>query len=814
LAANDVSAMDLHYKQSVDYTYFCHSNKNYSWIDHIFCTNKGVENYISCKIIPEDVNNVSDHLPVQGKFFMSLNKCEKIKHAYGKEHFIPAKWSNVKQTNRYNELVCKAFEAIHCIDIHDVMKCDNDTRQNIVNSRFDMINDALQRAARDAGCIPNKILRPKTFWCPELSAIRDSKRFWWSIWIACGRPRDGVVFNVWKDLKKKFRKICRKNTNALMSRDISLINDAFKNRKMCVFWNKLKQLQRTRYESNINPNTFANFYHKIMTDEGVRTPSQQDIENFVSEKATALANTTFECEINSQNVEKTIRALKRGVAAGSDGVSVENLFYGLCPSLCSVLGNIYSIILSTATVPDAFKVGILVPILKKPTLDTNLPENYRPVSLSSVHSKIIEYLMKPDNIISDSQFGFQSGRGTSFVTCLLNDTILYFNENQSCVYVAALDAEKCFDSIWHSGLFYKLWGRIPNPHWLFLLHWYQSSFLKVKWNNEYSSKFLISKGMRQGSIMSPYLFNIFIDDLLCSLKNVPSGIRIDEFHTNHAAYADDINLISSTPKGLQSLIDVCSTYAKEWKFKFGLKKSKCICFGKNIMKKQPTWHLDGGTICLSEDIDVLGVSFDNKMKFQKHVSNRNQSCRKSIYRLTSLGMSYPGLNSKVKSYLWKAVGSPTLLYGMESVFISKSNIKDIMTCEGNTIKRVMGLGKRSHHSKLCAALSIKQANQVIAEQTANFFYRIFQVDTPLMSLQSVLLSKYLKSRTVVKGTILDRLIKTGYKPLKLAFEKQEMVIKPMENGLIDSLKYLLFHENYSKPWSSEHMLVTLLTKAF
>jgi hypothetical protein len=552
-----------------------------------------------------------------------------------------------------------------------------------------------------------------------------------------------------------------------------------------------------------------------MTDDGSRTQPQNDIETFVNAKESELGNNTFTCEITPELVKKSILALKRGVSPGLDGISVEHLVHAVCPSLCAILSNLYSIILSTCTVPDTFKIGLLVPILKKATSDPNLPESYRPVSISSIHSKLIEIFLTPDSKISDTQFGFQRGRGTSFVTCMLNDSIQYFNANGSAIYAAALDAEKCFDSIWHLGLFYKLWDKIPPSHWLFLLKWYRSSCLTVKWRNEYSFPFPVTKGMRQGSILSPYLFNLFIDNLLLKLKNVNTGIRIGDFHLNHAVYADDVNLMSTNAKGLQTLINICTSYASEWKFKFGFKKSKCIMFGKCITKNYPKWFVEGKAIDLSEEIDVLGVTFDSKSKFEKHVLNRTQSCRKNIFRLTSVGMSYPGLSTNVKTYLWKSMGSPVLLYGMEAISLTNMCIKSLETCEGTIVKKLMGLNKRSHHSALFNALGIKQSNKIISERSAGLFYRIFQVDTPLLTLQSILLAKYLNNNLVVKGTLIDRLVRSGLDPTIIAFEKPKDKTKPeTEDGLVDSLKFLLFHENYAKPWSCEHLLTSLLTKAF
>ena len=494
---------------------------------------------------------------------------------------------------------------------------------------------------------------------------------------------------------------------------------------------------------------------------------------------------------------------------------MEHLYFGISPQLCSLLANLYSIILSHSIVPEIFKTGILIPILKKATLDTNSPESYRPVTLSTVHSKIIELLIIPEHAICETQFGFQKGRGTTFVTTILNDCIRHHNSKGSPVYFCGLDAEKCFDNIWHSGLLFKLWNIIKQEHWLLLYRWYNSSCAQVRWNGLYSQSFPITKGMKQGSILSPYLFNIFINDLLNELKHINTGVRISNFHANSLAYADDINIFSTTTSGLQNLIDTCVNYADRWRFKFSVKKTKCVRFGKSLLGSTTTWKLGQDIINISDSVDVLGVNFDSKMTYKTHVQNRIQACRKSIYKLGSVGMSYPGLHADVKSYLWKTIGSPTLVYGMDSISLPASCNADIKTCEGNIIKRVMGINKRSHHSSMFAALKVKPSCDIIRENTIGLYFRVFQVDTPLLHLQAALMSEYILQNKTINGTLIDRIVKYGQDPCLVAFNKQLRNHNYTEDdGIVDSLRYLLFHENYIKPWSEEHILATLLTKAF
>ena len=773
-----------------------------------------------CTMLPHEACNTSDHLPILLKFTVNCSTFTRCVSTPSKSiSTLPVfpNWSKASRNDTYCEILCTKLSEI-CRISDKVRIASDDNVQDIINSQIHNISAAIHDATIESGCSTRCPRPPKPYWCPELANIRDKKRFWWQLWIDNGRPRNGIIFSIYKHLKKHFRRTCRHYVNNTQHKQLMEIHHHFYKRNMRSFWNLLKRQHKNEVQSALLSNDFAMYYRSVMSDEESKLDIHQSaIKNFVIEKMYSVNNRLSVVQIQPEEIKLLISSMKRGVCPGQDNICVEHFVYGSSVILCEVLADLYSAILSTTFIPDVIATGVIIPVLKKSTLDSNRPENYRPITLSSTYSRLLELLIAPDYSASDTQFGFRKGRSTTFVTSLINDMCTYFNANGSPVYLCTLDAEKCFDSIWHTGLFYKLWDKLPAQHWLLLFNWYKATKSLIRWNNVYSSVFSVTRGMRQGSLLSPTLFNIFIDDLMIQLKNANAGTRIDDLCLNSSAYADDVTVFSATVPGLQTLIDISASYAAKWRFNFSNRKTKCIIIGKSLMKSPPVWKLNDYIIDISKEVEILGVTFSSDNKPSSHIQKRITSCRKSIYSLSAVGMSYPGIHTDIKAHIWKTVGTPTLLYGMDSLSLSPKDCNILSSTATSLIKSVLGLPKRSHHSNILEALDIPSITREVKYATVGLYQRIFRETSPTCALQTRLLSRYLLTGQCINGTLLSSVVKYNVNPVTIILDnnfinKRDTFKKA--DGIVDSLKYLLYSENYVKPWSDEFILTRLLTKAF
>ena len=262
-------------------------------------------------------------------------------------------------------------------------------------------------------------------------------------------------------------------------------------------------------------------------------------------------------------LRKYISKLKCGCAPGADGVMTEHLKYATGTRMIHYLSLMFSLCFKYGVIPVTFLNGLIIPLLKKPTLDPAEPKNYRPITLSCTLSKILElYILdvSDQNIFNDLQFGFISGRGTTTAASLANDVICYCNKRGSPVFTCALDAEGAFDVIPHDILFSKSIDVIPDHCWLILVNWYRNINVQIKWVKSLSPPIKVCKGTRQGGISSPYLFNLFYKDMINELSSTVGGLSINNLSFNVLCYADDVMLASLTVTGLQNMINIANRY--------------------------------------------------------------------------------------------------------------------------------------------------------------------------------------------------------------------------------------------------------------
>ncbi|XP_071094696.1 uncharacterized protein [Haliotis cracherodii] len=169
----------------------------------------------------------------------------------------------------------------------------------------------------------------------------------------------------------------------------------------------------------------------------------------------------------------------------------------------------------------------------------------------------------------------QKGLSSSDTSFIVQESILHYKERSDVINVAFLDSSKAFDTVWHQGLLYKLYHLgIPDALWRIFDNSYKFLESSVLVNNTRSYWFPLSRGVRQGSVLSAKLYLLYIDELLQKLSTSKLGAVIFDIHVMAPTQADDIAIVSPVSANLQKMVTICERYSSDWRFTFSPSKSQ------------------------------------------------------------------------------------------------------------------------------------------------------------------------------------------------------------------------------------------------
>ena len=326
---------------------------------------------------------------------------------------------------------------------------------------------------------------------------------------------------------------------------------------------------------------------------------------------TASHHSSCDCtsyEITFPNMIDVVCCMRKGKCADADGLTPEH-FHNAPLILLHFLKSIFNRMLQHSFVPNQFQFGFMKPLIKDPRGNQSDSSNYRGITISPTTSKVFEHALKiifSDHLSTSAyQFGFKRNSSTVHSLHCLRQTIDYYVNNKSHVFCSFLDASKAFDRLIHSGLFIKMMNKkVPKVFLDIIMTWHDGLQCRVRWDGIYSEWFEITAGVRQGGVLSPELYCLYVDDLINILKSMQVGCYVKNIFAAAFFYADDMAVLAPSLKGLQRLLDACASYCAEWDIKLNAKKTKNIFFGKEISPTQRL-KLNGSEIPWEEKTSTL-----------------------------------------------------------------------------------------------------------------------------------------------------------------------------------------------------------------
>ena len=369
---------------------------------------------------------------------------------------------------------------------------------------------------------------------------------------------------------------------------------------------------------------------------------------------------------------QAITSLKLRKAPGTDGIQAEHLKYG-GKSVIHYICALFNSILKVGKIPNDWKKGIIVPIYKGDNKPKHSPDSYRPVSLLScllkvfekiIHNRISSSVLDKIKFPNPQQQGFQKDLSCITAAFNLQETVLHYNDHGSPVYVAFLDCKKAYDTVWRNGLLVKLHKLGVNGKiWSLIDDCHIDNESTVIVNNQTSKWFPIQQGVRQGGVLSGFLYCVFINELLNMLECTEQNFGVFNVKSTNPTLADDITCLSSSALGLQRLLDNAYTYSCLWRFSFNAQKSSVVVFSKTNHIVQHSWTLGNSCISVNDEYKHLGIIQQTKFSSTERTILSCNKGRKSYFAIRN-DLSY-NTNPITLVSLYRKVVLPSLLYGCE-----------------------------------------------------------------------------------------------------------------------------------------------------
>ena len=202
--------------------------------------------------------------------------------------------------------------------------------------------------------------------------------------------------------------------------------------------------------------------------------------------------------------------------------------------------------------------------------------------------------------------------------------------------------------------------------WHLLWNWYNTSSCSVTWNHAISSSFPIHQGVRQGAILSPLLYSIFVDELLDLLTTSGLGVSIDTIYCGAPMYADDLALVADSPEELQAMLNIVCTYAGKWHYNLNAGKSFVMIFGESPRSRtharsSRNWYLGNEEVEEADEVHHLGILRSVSLSTILRTTERCTAGRSAFFALNSVGSRFGCLHPVTSHRLYSTLCLPIML---------------------------------------------------------------------------------------------------------------------------------------------------------
>ncbi len=734
-----------------DITYTYESKQNYarSSLDHFLIT-QNLTGLITKYSVINEVDNPSDHLPLVITLQLDQLQLSRPPSPANKGTSKRCLWekAELEHLDNYKRQLDKnlaeiiiPLDALHCNDLF----CTRHKHQ-IDNFAQSIVNACLSSSLITIPVNDDKCRRRKRQntpgWNDNVRQIRDKAIFWHNIWKSNDCPQTGLLFDIRRQTRCAYHmaiKINHKKREKIKANKMAF-NMINSNRNFwdCVRHTRQSDVYKPRVVDDARDdhsicellaNKYRDLYNSVQNNKSEFDVLRARINNGIvcncRNKQCSPHNITVSV------VETNIHKLKKSKYDGYAGHSTDHVIHAT-KKLNLYMSLLFNCMVHHGCPPDSLLISTIISIPKNTRKSLSDSDNYRGIALSSILGKLLDLVLIDlnRNVLStcNMQFGFKKAHSTTHCTFVMRETINYYTRRNGQVHTLLLDASKAFDRVNYIKLFDVLLHRGLCPTIIrFLMNMYTNQLVRCAWNNEFSDFFPVGNGVKQGGVLSPLLFTVYIDELFKRLESSGIGCFMGNLYAGAVGYADDTALIAPSVSALGRMFKMCLDFAEEYGITINDAKSIYMVFGNNT-RNVPTFRYQDRTIHRSTQAKHLGHIIDSNKINSSLVDQIIHSFNISFNSLNAMFLyAYPS----VKYRLFKTFCLN--FYGCTLVDFSDRSSENLFVAWRKAIRKLFGLHYRTHcrllpyicqdlpieyqlHNRICKFFSscLQNANELIS----------------------------------------------------------------------------------------------------
>lgn len=683
---NNLSIMNTFYKHKDEHkwSWYRYNNtlQDYSdktMIDLMLTNNKNI--FKDVKAIPS-VSLDSDHRMILGKIRIKLPVTKNNKK---RKRFM---LENLKNPQCIEQLITK---------VQDRRQREISETVSNVESKWNKFKEVVKTTAEEVIQLKisgNTKKKSTAWWTPEVANAVKEKMRAFRKWMKTRTQEDRQDYIEKRNQAETIKRTAKKETWQRIGEDLERDTEGTRKLLYTMARNYRKGNQEMSYavkdesgellmkQEDISER-WRDYFEKLLNAEEAN--NEENVEQTQSQEEEEQEME----EISMEEVRGAVRRMKNGKAPGEDELPVE-IIKILGETGISWLREIINEAWKAERIPQDWGRAIVCPIYKKG--DKTQCNNYRGISLLSHVGKIYERILETrlrtqiENKLGEWQCGFRPNRSTTdlvFTLKIIMEKSWEWDKEKDILFV---DMEKAFDRIPRERLWkvlskdvYKVKPKLRRA----IKSIYKNCESKVKLRNNDTNWFEIKTGVRQGGVLSPLLFIIFMDYCMKEIGRNYEEITL--------AYADDIAIICDSERELQCMAEKWDNKMKENKMKINTKKTEVLKLSRdnvplNIM-------IAGERIKQVQNFQYLGVQINAENKHEVEINQRITKYNSNLMAL------YPILKDihvpqKTKIIIYTTILRPILLYGSEVWTLTQKNKSKVQAAEMKVLRLIKGVTRR------------------------------------------------------------------------------------------------------------------------